>query len=230
MSEWWTYRPEDFLMFSPRVYWRLFERINAEAWPLASVMLAFGVATLVLMLRRPPVRGYVILYPLGVIWMLVGWSFVWQRFAAINWAMNYVAPLFTVQMLLMLLGGNFIWDFRTALSFRDGKDRLPGVALLAVAIFLYPLLSPLQGRPWFGGEIFGIAPDPTAVATLGVLLAARGKLVPWLYPIPLAWCLLSAATLAVMDEPQAMAPLGAAVITIGTLIARWAASRRTFPV
>ena len=25
MSEWWTYRPEDFLLFSPRVYWRMFD-------------------------------------------------------------------------------------------------------------------------------------------------------------------------------------------------------------
>ena len=25
MQEWWTYRPADFLLFSPRTYWRLFE-------------------------------------------------------------------------------------------------------------------------------------------------------------------------------------------------------------
>ena len=34
MSEWWTYRPEDFLLFSPRVYWRMFELHNAALWPL----------------------------------------------------------------------------------------------------------------------------------------------------------------------------------------------------
>jgi hypothetical protein len=38
MSEWWTYRPEDFLLFSPRVYWRMFELQNEVAcgpgnWP-----------------------------------------------------------------------------------------------------------------------------------------------------------------------------------------------------
>ena len=31
MSEWWTYRLSDFLMFSPRTYHRLFELHNAEA-------------------------------------------------------------------------------------------------------------------------------------------------------------------------------------------------------
>ena len=34
MSEWWTYRAEDFLLFSPRVYWRMFELHNTALWPL----------------------------------------------------------------------------------------------------------------------------------------------------------------------------------------------------
>ena len=35
MSEWWTYRPSDFLLFAPRTYYRLFELYNAEIWPTA---------------------------------------------------------------------------------------------------------------------------------------------------------------------------------------------------
>lgn len=34
MSEWWTYRLSDFLMFSPATYWRMVERYNREVWPL----------------------------------------------------------------------------------------------------------------------------------------------------------------------------------------------------
>jgi len=42
-------------------------------------------------------------------------------------------------------------------------------------------------------EIAGTAPDPTAVATLGVLLLARR--VPWLLvPVPVLWCLYSGVT------------------------------------
>ena len=44
MNEWWTYRADDFLMFSPRVYARLFERLNEDWWPLHLVLLrAHGV-------------------------------------------------------------------------------------------------------------------------------------------------------------------------------------------
>ena len=40
MSEWWTYTPADFLLFSPRVYYRLFELYNRSFWPVAIVTLA----------------------------------------------------------------------------------------------------------------------------------------------------------------------------------------------
>src|SRR3982074_3146188 len=43
MSEWWTYRPEDFLLFSPRVYWRMFELHNAGLWAPQVLALAAGL-------------------------------------------------------------------------------------------------------------------------------------------------------------------------------------------
>ena len=33
MSEWWTYTISDFLMFSPRTYYRMLERYNTAIWP-----------------------------------------------------------------------------------------------------------------------------------------------------------------------------------------------------
>jgi hypothetical protein len=57
MSEWWTYRPEDFLLFSPRVYWRMFELHNAAFWPLHFATLAAGLTINLLVLRSPPRRG-----------------------------------------------------------------------------------------------------------------------------------------------------------------------------
>ncbi len=53
MSEWWTYRPEDFLLFSPRVYWRMFELHNAALWPLHLVTFVAGLGIVLLVLRRP---------------------------------------------------------------------------------------------------------------------------------------------------------------------------------
>ena len=88
-----------------------------------------------------------------------------------------------------------------------------GLCILAFALAGQPLLAPLQGRGWASSEVFGIAPDPTVIATLGLLLLARGRLLPALLPIPFSRCLLSGITLSTMGEPQAWAPYSALVLT-----------------
>ncbi len=42
MPEWWSYGLGDFLLFSPRTYYRLIERYNSGLWPLHLVALAAG--------------------------------------------------------------------------------------------------------------------------------------------------------------------------------------------
>jgi hypothetical protein len=57
MSEWWTYRPGDFLMFAPRTYWRLFELHNQAAGPALWLLPAAGFVGLWLLSRpHPPWR------------------------------------------------------------------------------------------------------------------------------------------------------------------------------
>jgi hypothetical protein len=209
MSEWWTYRPEDFLLFSPRVYWRMFELHNAALWPLHVVTLAAGLAVILLIARRPGTRTRWAALILAILWIFVGWSFLWNRYSTINWAAIYVAPAFFAEGVLLLVAS--LYD---ALAFakRRPADRI-GYLMFGFALLGQPLLAPLQGRGWASSEVFGIAPDSTVMATLGVLLLAHGRLVPWLLPIPLLWCLLSGITLQTMGEPQAWAPYAVLLLT-----------------
>src|SRR5262245_16399826 len=159
MSEWWTYRPEDFLLFSPRVYWRMFELHNAQFWPLHPLTFPLGLAFVVLAWRpnrrHPPWIALV----LAVLWIFVGWSFLWSRYASINWVIAYVAPVFALEALLLIIAS-------ARLSF-DGQDTTAraGLLIAVVGVVLYPLLPLLFGRPWTGAEVLGVAPDPTALAT-----------------------------------------------------------------
>lgn len=59
--------------------------------------------------------------------------------------------------------------------------------------------------PLAQAEIFGIAPDPTALGTLGLLVLAEGapRTRRALLVAPLLWCLLSGATLLAMGSPEA---------------------------
>jgi hypothetical protein len=221
MSEWWTYRAEDFLLFSPRVYWRMFELHNAALWPLHVLALAAGLIIVLLVVWRPSRSSRWLALLLAIPWMFVGYSFLWNRYASINWAVAYVAPAFAVEGVLLLTSG-YVLD---GLAFdRRGFARWTGYLILAFALAGQPLLAPLQGRGWGPSEVFGIAPDPTAIATLGALLLTRGRLLPLLLPIPVLWCLLSGLTLRTMGELQAWAlfaaPALAAAAWIWTIIQR----------
>ena len=211
MSEWWTYRPDDFLLFSGEVYWRLFERTNAALWPLPLLALAAGLAVLALMAwrSRPGMRAAALL--LALAWAVSGWGFVWLRYAPINWASAYALPLFALEALL--LAGLALSGRR--LGTRDGPARAIGLGLVVLAAIAVPLIAPLAGRPVLGAEIFAMAPDPTAIATLGIAAAMQGRLRWLVATAPILWLAASAATLFTLGAAQAWvvaAALGAALV------------------
>lgn len=208
MSEWWTYSLSDFLLFSPRVYYRLFELHNQALWPVQIPVLALGLGLLLLLVRRATGSNRIIPAALGALWLWIGWAFVWQRYATINWAVVYVAPAFAVQGLLLL----WVGTIRGSLEFRPrtGVGRIVALRLFAFAVFVYPMLALLSGRPWQATEIFGIAPDPTALATLGMLALAAGRGRWILFVVPALWCVISGATLWLLEAIDFfIPPLGA---------------------
>ena len=194
MSEWWTYTLSDFLMFSPRTYWRLVELYNRDFWPLQLPLLAAGLAALWLVATRPAHGFRWIALGLSAAWLWVGWAFLWERYATINWPAQYVALAFAAQAALLLAAGVVC---RPA-SRPPGATKRGFGELLAVAGLVYPLVGLAAGRPWVQAEVFGMAPEPTALFTLGLLLlggqpASRAGRV-LLFPIPLLCLLLGTAT------------------------------------
>jgi hypothetical protein len=211
MSEWWTYSLSDFLLFSPRTYYRLFELYNAAMWPLQILALALGVALLGLLLRDTAWRGRAIAAILAACWLWVAWAYLWQRYDTINWAASYFAVGFAIEALLLIWTG----IVRDRLGFLSGAGFVgaAGLCIFVFALVGYPLIGPLNGRPWRQAEIFGLVPDPTAIATLGVLVAAHRP--RWsLLIIPLIWCAISAATLWTMQSPDAVVVTATAALAL----------------
>jgi len=223
VSEWWTYRPSDFLMFSPRIYWRLFQSLNEAWWPAQPVLLAAGVSWIGWIGLRwnkaranidPALRGAAGF--LAACWVVVAWDFLLQRFAPINW----VATGFAVAFVLQGLG----WVVLALVGGMQGESHVAqwraGIALGLWALLGHPLLSLAFGRPWAQAEVFGLAPDPTAIGSLAFLLLVRASahklrwLLRTLWIVPLGWCALSAATLATMGSAQAWVVLAATVLAV----------------
>lgn len=214
MSEWWTYAPRDLLMFSPDTYYRLFALHNADLWPMQILALGAGLVILGLLLRPTPRAGRAIALLLAGAWAFVAWAYFSERYATINLAAPTFAWAFAAQSLLLLVYGAGLGRLRIASP--GHVTQKIGIALFAFALLLQPVIGPLTGHAWAGVELFGIAPDPTVAATLGVLLAAVRM--PWLLlPIPLLWCAVTGATLWTMGSPEAplMPVLGGLVLVLG---------------
>jgi hypothetical protein len=212
MPEWWTYSLSDFLLFSPRTYYRLIERYNLATWPAHLLALALGVTIAAFIRRATPGRSRVVAAMIVALWAWVGWAFVAMRYATINWAATWLAGLFAVEVLLLGWLGVVSGELRFRWE-KDARSRL-GAALFAASLCFYPLIGPAFGRGWSQSELFGIAPDPTVLGTMGLLLLTQGSpRARWaaLAP-PVVWCLLSGATLLAMGSPEAWLVLGTLVL------------------
>jgi hypothetical protein len=190
MTQWWTYGLSDFLMFSPQSYWRLVARYNGAWWP--GQLLGVAAALALLWTGRSH-RERPALWVLALAWAWMGWAFHARIYSEIFLAAPGVALACGAQAVLLALAGALPPGVA-----RDRHLRLhrAGMALLLLAL-VYPLLAPLTGHPWTEAEVFGFMPEPTALATLGVLLHAT-QLARWqcvlLAVIPCASLLLGAAT------------------------------------
>jgi len=191
VSEWWSYGLSDFLMFSPQAYWRLVARHNAASWPAQWLAQAAVLALPWLLARRSAGAARTALLLQVAAWAWVAWAFHWRHYAEIFLGAPWLAAAFAVQAVLLL--GTASLGLVPHARVRAGAL---GLLLLAAAA-LYPLLAPLTRHPWTEAEVFGLMPEPTALAALGTALLLgphRVALRALLGAIPLLSLLLGAAT------------------------------------
>ncbi|MFX0543414.1 DUF6064 family protein [Roseovarius sp. S4756] len=213
MRDWLTYELSDLLLFSERVYWRLFELENVALWPMPLFPSLAMLGALILHARRPELGTRVILGLLAIAWLWTGWHFVWQRYAPINWAMTYFAPVFALEAFIF-----------AGLALRRPQQwhipvtaRVMGYGLIFAATVAYPGLVFLQGRSFASAEIIAIAPDPTALASLGAAFFVAGRRHrAAAVAVPFIWLAQSTLTLFAMTGGAAIGPaLGIAISAVG---------------
>jgi hypothetical protein len=217
MNDWQTYRLEDFIPFTPDIYWRLLERINEAFWPLHVLAVAIGLTALLLTLRGNQRMALALLAPA---WLTSGIIFHWTYYAELNWAAPWFGWGFVAQAALLLTLAFFAGSSRTQ-GPSKGLSTWIGATVALVSVLAYPLISATIGPGLSHAETYGLHPDPTAIATLGVLLITlRGPTFWTASVIPILWCVIGSLTLIAIDATGALIPLAAATIVAGTSIAR----------
>jgi hypothetical protein len=113
--------------------------------------------------------------------------------------------------------------------FRVGAEvpGLVGVGLLLFALILQQVFGPLLGKSWVQAELFGLTPDPTAVATLGIVLLVMQRRYLALMVVPLLWCATSALTLLAMQATEAWMMIAAGIIAAAAAVWRLCRQSRT---
>ena len=233
MSEWWTYSLSDIQSFSLHSYYRLFELYNRAIWPAQILAVAIGLGMgsglhlphwgsgLHLPHRgsgRHIQRGRFIAGILAACWLWIAIAFHATRYRTLTWTAVYFAWAFALQAALL------VWTaIRGRLVLEPG---FAGLAIFLFALIVQPLLGPTLGRSWSQIEVFGVAPDPTAVATLGLILLATGRVRWELMALPVLWCAISGATLLSMKAPDAWIPLAAVALSLSVALAKALAHRR----
>jgi hypothetical protein len=205
------------LPFSGEQFLQVFERYNAAIWPLQLFAYAGAIAVLVLAVLRSTAAGRAAAALLAAMWMVNGIGYHLAYFREINPAAVAFGALFLAQAAL------FGWQggVRGRLQIKLAADARSAAGLLAIAYAMlgYPLLGFALGHVYPAAPAFGVAPCPTTIFTLGMLLLARPAAPALLFAIPLAWTAVggSAAFALRMPEDLGLVAAGLAAVVFVTL-------------
>ena len=127
------YRLGDFLLFSARVYDRIFIR-HFEAFGALSLLLALAaLLALGALVWRGRLPGRPVLAALAGIWLWVGASFLWWLYLPINWAIGWWLPVFGLQALLL---AGIAWRTPPTLGLPYRSEVVPAAVLLLGGLLL----------------------------------------------------------------------------------------------
>jgi hypothetical protein len=218
-----NYAIEDFMLFSDRVYDRMFELHNMALWPLHLLAAAIAVLLVAVALKPSPGKVRLAYGALSLVWFFVAGAFLYARYAPINWAALYAVPVFVIMALI--LAGFAVRANPPDLTGRRSLSAMVALGVLVLSLVGYPLISLASGTSWYAVQVFAIAPDPTATATLAFLALSRGRGVLAAMLIPSLWAVLAGLTLYALGRGEfVVAPLAAAACLAAAIAGRWHAA------
>jgi len=178
-------------------FFNTLQTYNETFVPMFIITFALGVIAVFLAFRKSKHSDKFTAAILGFLWLWSGLVFFVLFFGSVDFAIFglrlpgiwYVSGiLFVAQGILIVLFG----VIKSSLSFRFGQDRhgFVGALLVVYAMVIYPIVGFLTGFVYPRYPVFGIAPCPLTIFTLGLLQWLDKKTSILVAIIPLIWAVL----------------------------------------
>lgn len=201
------------LPFTAETLFASLAQYHRGLWPLPPLALLVGLAAVLLVLRPMRHSDRLIGGLLAAAWLWIGIGYHLLHLARLDFA----APLYGI--LFGIEGALLLWSTirgRLAFRFRGNPIGWIGLALAMLAL-AWPLLDRLAGLTWQSERVVLLAPAPTVVLTLALLLLVAGRAPLHLAVIPLLWTLIAGATAWILWIPQDLALPAVGVCAFGLL-------------
>lgn len=204
--------------FTVEQFLSVFERYNAAIGPAPLVAYALGVLALALAARGGRRGGRVVLAILALYWTFGGAAYHLLFFREVNPAATAFGILFVAQ------GALFAHAAARAeplvFRLRASPRHALAVALAAYAMVGYPLAGAALGHVYPRSPVFGVAPCPTTIFTLAILLLAEGVVPAALWAVPVLWSFVGASAAAQLGIREDYGLLVAGIVSAAVLVWR----------
>jgi Family of unknown function (DUF6064) len=197
----------------------VFAGYNAAIWPIHVVAYGLGLVAVTAVFMPRPWLVRLAFASLALLWAFTGIGYHLMFFAKINPVAPVFAAFFVLQGVLFLAGA--IQPGNLQLELGQDFRSIAGLGSIVYALAMYPVLGIWAGHGLMAGPMFGVAPCPTTIFTIGVLLIARGRWVIWLSFIPILWSLIGLAAAVQLGIPEdLLMPVAGALLAAVLLASR----------
>jgi len=196
----------------------VFAAYNAAIWPFQFVAYGLGLVVGFAFVVQSHALMRLGFMGLAVLWAVNGIGYHLIFFAPINPIAPVFAAFFVLQAVLLLASAIQPGDLRPRRDLRS----IAGLMTIIYALAVYPALGIWTGHGLMAGPLFGVAPCPTTIFTIGILMIAHGRWVVWLSIIPILWSLIGLSAALQLGIPEDLGmPVAGAMLAALLAAAFW---------
>lgn len=178
------------LLQNPDSLFQAFSRYNEAIWPVQIAAYALAFVVVFFSVKRLKYSDNVILFVLSLFWLWAGIVCL-VGFLAPDFPIFYMLGAMAIFQGLLFLFFSFKTEIKLpSFSFKADFYGITGAIYIVYALILYPLIGLLTGHPLHNYPVFGVAPCPVCIFTLGLLIIARRRFPFVLLVVPLVEAIL----------------------------------------